>query len=365
MIKIIFVITGLDMGGAERQVCDLADKLISNGYQVKIAYLVKPMRIRPRSNKVELVWLGGDKSITSMFKAFINLVKMIKKEKADVIHSHMFHANILLRLTRLFVYSELIVCTAHSNNEGGTFRMLLYRMTDFLCDHFTNVSQSAVKDFEKAAASPKGKMIAVYNGINTEHFQFNEISRVAIRHRYSLENKKVFIAIGRLHEVKDYPNLLDAFCEVVKENSNSHLLIVGDGELRGYLEEYILHKGLERYVTLLGVRTDIPDLLSAADVFVLSSYWEGFGLVVAEAMSCGRVVIATNSGGVSEVIGQEGILISPKNSGELALAMRKSIRLSEQQVNSIGSAARKRVLDKYSLDSAMSNWLKIYNKAQF
>jgi hypothetical protein len=88
------------MGGAERQVCDLADTLSGRGYQVKIAYLLQPAIVRPKSKDVELIWLGGEKSLIAMFKAFINLVRLIKQERPDVIHSHMFHANIFSALSQ-------------------------------------------------------------------------------------------------------------------------------------------------------------------------------------------------------------------------------------------------------------------------
>lgn len=357
---IIFVITGLGMGGAECQVCNLADKLASRGYQVKIAYILQPVIVQPKSENIELVWLGGKKSPLSMFKAFINLIELINKYQPDVMHSHMYHANILARLARVFTSLPRLVCTAHSNNEGGKLRMLSYRLTDSLTDIFSNVSKNAVEEFEKKKAVAVNKMIATHNGIDTDTFIFNTVSRSLIRNKYNLEDKKIFIAIGRFHEAKDYPNLLSAFNNLVQKNTAVHLLIVGDGELRFKIEQVLTDKNLTDKVTLLGIRKDVPELLSAADVFVLPSAWEGFGLVVAEAMACERVVVATDCGGVAEVLGQEGFLVPPKNSNALMLAMEKAISLSDEDTKTMGTAARKRILERYSLDSVVDNWLQIY-----
>lgn len=349
------------MGGAERQICDLADGLSSRGYHVIITYILKPAIVSPRCNQVEVVWLGGGRTLRSMIKALMSLTKIIKTVKPDVVHSHMFHANILTRLTQLFSKTQRVVCTAHSNNEGGKLRMFLYRITEPLDHVFTNVSQNAVEDFKKKRATSKNKIIAVHNGIDINYFKFDKNNRDVIREQLSLSNKKVFIAIGRFHEAKDYPNLLRAFQALHLRHSDVHLLIAGDGELRNKLETYITDNSLNDNVTLLGIRNDIPGLLSAADVFVLSSAWEGFGLVVAEAMACERVVVATDCGGVAEVVGREGFLVKPQDSKCLESAMAESISLTVEQLEKMGIASRKRIVDKYSLNAVIDKWLAIYN----
>lgn len=140
-MKVLLVITGLGMGGAENQVANLADAFASRGHKVTLAYILEPTLVLPRSEQVKVVWLGGTKSTLGMVKAYANLAELIKQSKPDVLHSHMFHANILSRLARLVSKVPRLVCTAHSNNEGGKVRMLAYRMTDKLAHEFTNVSQ--------------------------------------------------------------------------------------------------------------------------------------------------------------------------------------------------------------------------------
>lgn len=100
-MKILLVITGLGMGGAENQVVNLADSFASRGHKVTLAYILEPALVLPRSEQVKVVWLGGTKSTLGMVKAYANLVKLIKQSKPDVLHSHMFHANILARAALL------------------------------------------------------------------------------------------------------------------------------------------------------------------------------------------------------------------------------------------------------------------------
>lgn len=298
--KILLVITGLGMGGAESQVSSLADQFAIRGYEVTLAYLLKPVVIRPSSKDIELVWLGGQRSAVAMVKAFFNLVRLINYKRPDVVHAHMFHANILVRIARIFVDVPRLVCTSHSTNEGGKLRMLMYRWTDRLADVFTNVSEEAINCFEAKKTAPIGRMYTVHNGIDVERFTFDALARTRVRKELNLLEKKVVIAIGRFHVAKDYPNLLAAFHQLAEVHDDIYLLIVGDGDLRNVIEQEIVSYQLSDKVLMLGNRRDIPELLSAADIFVLSSAWEGFGLVVAEAMSCERVTIATNCGGVSE-----------------------------------------------------------------
>ena len=138
------------------------------------------------------------------------------------------------------------------------------------------------------------------------------------------------------------------------------LSIAGDGELRPQIEELIEHLGLKNKVTLLGRRNDIPKLMQEADFFILPSAYEGFGLVVAEAMACGAFVIATNSGGVAEVMGDTGILVRPQDSQALAQAMQQALSLTDEQISSNNIRARKRIEELFSLEKSVEKWLEIY-----
>lgn len=359
-MNIIFVITGLAMGGAENQVVNLADKLSEKGLHVTIAYMLKPVMVNPKSECVKMVWLGGTKSPLGMLTAFKNLINLIRKTKPDVVHSHMFHANVLARVARLFAPVPRQISTAHSNNEGGKLRMLTYRLTNRLSDVFTNVSYDAVHSFEEKKAVSKGKMLAVGNGIDVAYFKFSPDARMNIRKELGLAEKKVFIAIGRFHDAKDFPNLINAFAKVVSRSKDCHLLIVGDGELRSVIVAKIAQLDLQKSVTLLGLRKDIPQLLSAADIYVMSSAWEGLPLVIAEAMSVERVIVATDCGGTAQLIGEAGYLVPPRNSSALAQGMCNALALSEVEAAELGQKARQRIVEYFSLEAAVQKWLDIY-----
>jgi glycosyltransferase involved in cell wall biosynthesis len=105
----------------------------------------------------------------------------------------------------------------------------------------------------------------------------------------------------------------------------------------------------------------MPDLLDAADAFVLASAWEGMPLAIGEAMAMEKVVVATNVGGVRELIGAAGALVPPGNSDELAAAMLKVVRTSHDMRYSIGRAARQRIIEHFSIDARVNDWEALYN----
>lgn len=359
-MKILLVIAGLGMGGAEHVVVNLADELVKLGHTVKIAYLTGFVLVSPKSPEIEIISIGTI-GIENFFKAYFNLRSIVKKFKPDVVHSHMYHSNILSRLLRLTISVPKVISTAHNTNEGGRFRMLAYRLTDSLADISTNVSEQAVSEFVIRGAVKTGRMIAIPNGIDTNKFYFSSSERDRTRKDLAVEEKNILlISVGRLNKQKDYPNLLNAVSLLKELRQDFKVIIVGDGPLKSELYSLVKKLSLESYVEFLGIRSDIPSLMSAADIFVLPSAWEGFGLVVAEAMACERLVVATDCGGVSEVVGPNGLLVEPRNSIVLAQELNTALSMNKQTRLEIGSAARQRIINNYSLDVNVDAYLNLY-----
>ena len=352
-MKILYVITGLGLGGAEKVVADLADQMHALGNDVKIAYLTGDVQIKPASTDVEIIALHLN-SAKHFLLASKKYRKLVKSFRPDVVHAHMVHANIFTRLNRALCPVPKLICTAHSSNEGGKARMLAYRLTNRLSDINTNVSQEATQAMISKGAFTQKTVVTVYNGINLNNFKNNPKS---IRLEQNTLN---FITVGRFTDAKDYPNLINAFAILKKNNRAINLTIVGNGELRDQIESLIKELELEEDVTLLGRRSDIPQLLSQADIFVLASKFEGFGLVVAEAMACECYVVATDSGGVAEVMGDTGHLVPIQDSQALADALQDTINLSDEDKVDNNKKARARVEEFFSLEASVQKWLALY-----
>lgn len=361
-MKILFIITGLGMGGAEHVVINLADALSNRNHEVQIVFLTGELLVRPKNSNIKVTSLNLDKPL-HFFKSYLKLTHIVRAMKPDVIHSHMFHANILARLLRLTTPLPRLICSSHSTNEGGRIRMLAYRFTDKLADISTNVSQEAVDALVKKRAFSPSRIVKVVNGIDTESFKFNSNARAKLRKELGLtDDMKMILAVGRLYHPKDYPNLFYAIKRLLEKRNDFKLFIAGDGPLKSELLQLSKELKIDNYIEFLGVRRDIPHLMCACDTFVLSSAWEGFGLVVAEAMACERVVVATDCGGVNEVLGNQGFLVPPRNSQVLSQVLHNSLDIPDKKRTLIGINAREHILNNFSLKANVDNYLDLYYK---
>ena len=364
-MKILLVSTGLGMGGAERQICDLSDELCDLDNDVLIISLTGNSIVKPRNTKVEIAELNMKKTPVGLITALCECRRILKRFNPDVVHSHMIHANIFTRILRIFTKMPILVCTAHNTNEGGKWRVLAYRYTNFLADINTNVSDEAVEAFLNAGAVKSDQMITVGNGFDDKRFSFSEQARVEKRQQLNLSDDTfLYLAVGRLEEQKDYPNMLNAMVVVVKEAINSgkkiKLGIIGQSYLELQLKQLTKDLGLDDYITFLGLQRDVECWLSAADCFVLSSEYEGFCLVTAEALLTECLVVATDCGGVKEGVGDGGFIVPPKNSAALAQAMINAMSISKQEREVIVKKGRDRIIQFYSIRAIANKWLEIY-----
>lgn len=360
-MKIVYVITALTLGGAEVQLKSLISKMDLDIYDVTIIALTGDVAVRFDGLKVHLIELNMSKSFFSIISSFLKFCKVLKSINPDIVHSHMYHANIFSRSARIFVNIKRLICSAHSTTEGGKLSELLYRYTDFLCDITTNVSNTARQLFVEKNMSKDTNIITAYNGIDTEVFKFCKESRSELRSLFNYNAEDfIFLAVGKFKEAKNYPLLVKSFAHHYENNCNSRLLIVGDGPLRSDIEKIVDSLQLNHVITFAGNRSDIPEIMSSCDAFILSSAWEGFGLVVAEAMSCERPVIATDCGGVSEVILDTQFLVPPADSVLLTQKMDVLVILSNDELLRIGLLNRNYIIDKFSIDGVLKFWLETY-----
>ncbi|MNH77820.1 GDP-mannose-dependent alpha-(1-6)-phosphatidylinositol monomannoside mannosyltransferase [compost metagenome] len=365
MKRVLYLITGFDYAGAESQLVHICRSLKSKGYLVQLISMVQPVAYLDELDEmgVEVHSLNMRKGIPDP-RAIFRLRRFIRSFKPDVIHSHMVHANLLARVTRLFVPMKLLICTAHSINEGGRLRNLLYRITDPLCDLMTNVSQEAVDRYIEIKAAPRHKIIFMPNGINLDHFSRSEQDRMLLRREMNLEGKFIWLALGRLVPEKDYETMLRAFAGVIRAYPASHLLIAGIGPERSRLEELCRALELEQSVLFLGMRTDVTRLMSAADGYLMSSKWEGLPMVLLEASASGLPIVATDVGGNKEVVheGVNGYLAKASDPDQLAECMIRVMAKPEEIRFEMGSAGREYVGGKFNINTIVERWENVYGQ---
>ena len=368
-MKILQVISLLGTGGVERQVLYLADGMIAQGHDVRIMVLRGPSTNTVFKTRAPIHLLGMTKSPWGILRAVWRARRTIREFRPDVVHCHMFHAIIFIRLLRPFASIPYLVCTPHqaltslNQQEGSKKYALTYRLTDRLADLMTNVGEEATRTFLTARAVPPGRIRTVHNGYDTERFQPNAEARTRLRKEIGLrEGTFMWLAVGRLCDAKDYPNMIAAFARVTALCPNTMLFIAGDGPLDNACREMIASMHLGEAITLLGVRSDIPDLMAAADGYVLSSAWEALPMVIGEAMASGLPVVATACSGVQELLGGSDFTVPPKDAGALAEAMMKLINFPLDRRWAIGAENRERLCKYFSLERKCSEWIMLYKE---
>lgn len=358
-MRIVYVLTTLAVGGSERQVLAIARRMEARGHTVALLVLT-PHGAHDCATTLEVFRLDIRKSVSSVIAGVRRGAAFLRTFRPDVIHGHNFHGNMLARMLRLFCHHLRLISTIHNVYEGGRLRMLAYRLTDWLADRTTAVSTAVAERYIELKAAAPDKCLVITNGIDTDEFVPDPKRRDAMRAQMGVAEEFVWLWVGRNAPAKDIPNLLAAFGKAWRTVPEMQLWmagpsLVGATNAAGSLPPEASHK-----VQHLGNCSDIPALLDAADGFVLASAWEGMPLAVGEAMAMEKPVVATDVGGVRELVGLTGLLVPAKDANALADAMLTVMRLPDEQGSRIGCAARQRILNCFSIDAKAAAWEALY-----
>lgn len=365
-MRILFLSTSMGMGGADKQLLSAAQEMGSLGHEVRIVSLTElgPMGLEARSIGIPTGSLEMRRGFPDP-RGLLRLVRLVRSWQPEVLHSHMVHANLMARVLRLFVRVPVLVSTIHNIYEGGPLLMAGYRLTNRLVDHMTVISEAAAERFIAEGIVPRELLTVIPNSVDTEQF-CNVLpgTRHSVRQSFGLKHEFVWLAVGRFEIAKDYPNMLRAFAGVRERHPEAVLLLVGRGSLQADTETLARSLDLGDAVRFVGVRSDVPELMSAADAYVLSSAWEGMPMVLLEAAAAGLPIVATLAGGNHEVVsdGVSGFLVPPRDSGALSGAMLRLMGLSEAQRRSMGERGQEHIRTHHGLRRMVGRWEDLYRE---
>ncbi|MFC1668450.1 glycosyltransferase [Chlamydiota bacterium] len=359
--KILMLITELDIGGAETIVYNQVRELRRRGFDVAVACLygkgVMAKKIVDAGIRVYFL----QACCKYDFRVLFRLRKILKEQHFDVLHCHLFHANIIGRFAAIRIKSIRIISTIHVMEIDKLYRIWFDGITSFLVDRYICVSKS-VKQFimQKANVSAK-KITVVYNGIDLDQM-IPTRSSDQIKQEWGLTNEVVIGSVGRLHEQKGHSYLLEAFQLILKKGINIRLVIVGEGPLRQFLEAKTVSLDIAQCVAFIGFKEDIINYMQVLDIFVLPSLWEGFGLVVTEAMALAKPVIATDVDGVPEIVcnSKTGYIVEPA-SVEMLAEKITALVIDRQKSSEMGLLGRERVRNYFSHKQMVSTLILVYN----
>lgn len=362
-MRILLLSTSMGMGGADQQLLSAAETLRERGWDARILSLTTlgPMGLQARTRGIPTDSLEMPRGVPDP-RGMLRLARLIRSWRPQILHSHMVHANLMARLLRPLVPVPVLISTIHSIQAGGRLRLLGYRWTDRLADCTTIVSEAAAERYVTAGAVSPDRLRVIPNGVDTARFRPLPEARAGMRRELGLSAAFTWLAVGRFELAKDYPNMLAAFAAVVARRPDSVLLLVGRGSLQSQAEELVESLGLREQVRFLGVRRDVPELMSAADGYVLSSAWEGMPVVLLEAGAAGLPIVATAVGGNGEVVreGETGFVVPPRDSAALAAAMLRLAALPSEQRRALGDRGREHIETRYALPRIIDLWEEMY-----
>ena len=360
-MRIAYILTSLGRGGAERQVISLAERMAARGHSV-VLLVLRPPHERDWPTSLAVIRLNMRKSPVGICMGLARGRRHLSRFDPHIIHSHTFPANLAARILRASYSKPAVLSTIHNVYEGGWQRTVLYRVTGRLADHTTGVSEAVTRHHIASHAVTHSKCSVITNGIDTTVFKPSTARRVETRAQFNVADRFVWLAAGRLTAAKNYPTLLRAFSRLHVEFPRAELWIAGQGTVLEKRRLRVLAEatGISSAVRWLGLRDDLPVYLDAADAFVLSSSWEGMPLVIGEAMAMQKPVVATDVGGVRELVGDAGIIVPPNDPNALAEGMIRVLSMSEDQRPSMGNRARRRTQQQFNINEKADEWQALY-----
>lgn len=353
-MRVLYLITELDPGGAERNLYRLLREL-------KYSLEALVVSLRPGGEVAE--WLRKEgievnslsvESALSLWRAS-KLRSIIRSFKPDLIHSFLHHANLLARL--MASSHTPVLSSVRVAERERKWHILTEKLTFFLSTAIVCVSKGVRRHLIRSCGVPPSKLFVIPNSVDVE-----TIDKTEQLPRGSLGSEGYLVTYtGRLTRQKGVRYLLDAF-RLVLSVVDARLLIVGRGEEEGSLRSLATQYAISGKTSFLGYRADAVGIMKASDILVLPSLWEGMPNVVLEAMAGGVPVVATNVEGTSELItdGETGLLVEPRNPSQLAEAILRVLRDEELRCR-LAHSARQRVRD-YSPEKIARAYKELYKR---
>lgn len=333
-MRILQLISSRGFFGAENVVLELASSLEEAGDSVIIGVFTNRHASCPGSSELyERAKAKGLKAVSFECGGRVDLRtvgeirRFIIENGVEVIHSHGYKSNIYAYLANRRLGKRLVT-TCHNWINASSKMSLYTRLDKFFLKRFdfvAAVSEDVKKQLLEAGVDP-GKVLAISNGISVGKFIMKGNARERTRSELGIPlDATVIGTVGRLSGEKGYGFLLEAAKQLFDAGKDCRILFVGDGELKESLEALSGDFGIRERVVFAGKRSDIPEVLSAVDVFALSSLTEGQPMALLEAMAAGRPSVATSVGDVPKILrgGEAGVLVPPSDSASLAMGLKR------------------------------------------
>jgi len=360
-IKVLYIIATLDIGGTERQLVELAKRIDKERYEPAICCLTRggPLEKELQNTGIEVHILH--KKGKWDFGIILKLFGLIRRKRPDIVHTFLWTSNAWGRIAALLAGVPVIISSERSTDLWkGWFEFSIDRILSLFTRRVI-VNSCRVKEFIKAKGIEESRIAVVYNGIDTGIYN-SSCNSIELRNSLGLDAKRPVIGyIGRLSYEKNPQLFVKLSAQILQKRKDVQFLIVGDGELRNEVEEKIGEYNLRDHIKIAGYRKDVPRILQAIDVVVLTSLWEGLPNSLIEAGASSRPAVSFDVGGVREIIadGKTGFVIpafDEKSFVDKVIFLLDNPDLAKK----MGEEGKKIVQEKFEISKTVKSIEKIY-----
>ncbi|MGL4633517.1 MAG: glycosyltransferase [Cetobacterium sp.] len=349
-MKILHIITSLELGGAEKLLLDLIPAQKRQGVDVELLVLDTNGEkfldeYEKRGIKVHKTKINNKIS----FKNIFEIAKIIKKEKVEIVHAHLVHSQIWTSLAKYLNKNTIYITTEHSTHNRRRENYIYKILDKFIYSSFVKViaiSEATARELIKWTGISLKKIDVIPNGVSLRAFMGKQKERKGNN----------LIMVSRFHSSKDHITVVRALEKLPKEYS---LTFVGEGETEEAVKREVLMLSLADRVQFLGYSNSVSALLKRADVAIQSSNFEGFGLSALEAMASGTPIIASDVEGLANIVSGSGLLFK---AGDVNDLVQKIKLLEDAKVYSEKSRAGIRGSLVYSIEATAKKYIELYKE---
>ena len=356
-IPVAIFLTRFEPGGTERQMTELIRRLDRQRFVVHVACFEKAGAWLPRVAEcaaaiAEFPIRGFARPAT--FRALLDFASWCRQQRIAVVQTCDLYANIFGLPGAALAGVPVRIGSRRELNPDKTAGQIRLQRLAYRCATKVVANSSAARAFLEGEGVPRSSIAVIPNGIDGAAFRERSLAGAP-------KAPRRVITVANLRPEKSHETLIAAAAGLAADFPDVQFQIVGDGPRRAELEALVRARKLERTVVFLGHREDVPDLLDAADAFVLPSRSEAFPNGAVEAMAAGLPVVASAVGGLLDLIEPDrtGLLVPPDNAGALATALRRLFSGPDLAAR-LGQAAQTEVRQRYSFERMVASFEELY-----
>ena len=362
---VVHIIDELPRDGAEMLLLDLL-RLRHPQLRYAVVCLIRGGALQPEFERigVPVTVLGRRGRYDPLL--VLRLARWLRRQRASVVHTHLFTADSYGRLAARLAGVPAIFSTVHSiaPTGAGRARALVSRVLARLSTAVVGCSEEVAQTLVRRDGLDAERVHAIPNGIDL--LRFGEASGDGVREEFGLDARRRLIGVvGRLHPPKGHEDLLLALARLDPGlRRDLSCLVVGAGVLEAALRQRVAELGLQDCVIFTGLRTDVPRLVAALDVFAMPSHWEGLPIALLEAMAASRPVLCTRVGGIPDVVqhGDNGLLVESGDVDGLRGGIERLLR-DPQLAARLAARARATVIERFDITRTAGAYNRLHCRA--